>query len=248
MNKDHHRRRFIAMRRMFSAPKASHAFLDQAKIYIKSGDGGPGAVSFRRENMSNMAAPDGGNGGKGGDIIFEAVRGLNTLIDFRYTQHFKAKRGTPRGARSHRRGRPRSGNPGADRHQVLDDDEDAQLMPTDQRGRDARLPARRATAGAERLVQTSNNRAPRQQRSGWPGEENGCGAAQAARRCRPRRAAQRGQIGPSSTASPTHRQRSAPMPLPPCARSSAWSATRAMSLSCRIPGLIEGCRRWRRGR
>ena len=83
-------------------------FLDQAKIYIKSGDGGPGAVSFRREKYVEYGGPDGGNGGKGGDIIFEAVAGLNTLIDFRYTQHFKAKRGTP-GA-----GRDRTGAGGPD--------------------------------------------------------------------------------------------------------------------------------------
>ena len=70
-------------------------FLDQAKIFIKSGWGGPGAVSFRREKYEEYGGPDGGNGGKGGDIIFEAVQGLNTLIDFRYTQHFKAQRGTP---------------------------------------------------------------------------------------------------------------------------------------------------------
>ena len=69
-------------------------FLDQAKVFIKSGDGGPGAVSFRREKNVEYGGPDGGNGGKGGDIVFEAVSGLNTLIDFRYTQHFKAKRGT----------------------------------------------------------------------------------------------------------------------------------------------------------
>ena len=68
-------------------------FLDQAKIFIRSGDGGPGAVSFRREKYVEYGGPDGGNGGKGGDIIFEAVAGLNTLIDFRYTQHFKAQRG-----------------------------------------------------------------------------------------------------------------------------------------------------------
>ena len=68
-------------------------FLDQAKIFIKSGWGGPGAVSFRREKYEEYGGPDGGNGGKGGDIIFEAVQGLNTLIDFRYTQHFKAQRG-----------------------------------------------------------------------------------------------------------------------------------------------------------
>src|SRR3546814_13512426 len=70
-------------------------FLDQAKIFIRSGAGGPGAVSFRREKYVEYGGPDGGDGGKGGDIIFEAVEGLNTLIDFRYTQHFKARRGTP---------------------------------------------------------------------------------------------------------------------------------------------------------
>src|SRR3954470_8784567 len=68
-------------------------FLDQAKIFIRSGAGGPGAVSFRREKFIEYGGPDGGDGGKGGDIIFEAVAGLNTLIDFRYTQHFRAMRG-----------------------------------------------------------------------------------------------------------------------------------------------------------
>ena len=68
-------------------------FLDQAKIFIRSGAGGPGAVSFRREKFIEYGGPDGGEGGKGGDIIFEAVHGLNTLIDFRYTQHFRAPRG-----------------------------------------------------------------------------------------------------------------------------------------------------------
>ena len=68
-------------------------FLDQAKIYLRSGSGGPGAVSFRREKYVEYGGPDGGNGGKGGDIVFEAVPALNTLIDFRYTQHFKAARG-----------------------------------------------------------------------------------------------------------------------------------------------------------
>ena len=65
-------------------------FLDQAKIFIRSGAGGPGAVSFRREKYIEYGGPDGGEGGKGGDIMFEAVAGLNTLIDFRYTQHFRA--------------------------------------------------------------------------------------------------------------------------------------------------------------
>ena len=68
-------------------------FLDQAKIFVRSGAGGPGAVSFRREKFIEFGGPDGGDGGKGGDIVFEAVPGLNTLIDFRYTQHFRAPRG-----------------------------------------------------------------------------------------------------------------------------------------------------------
>jgi GTP-binding protein len=68
-------------------------FLDQCKIYLKAGDGGNGCVGFRREKFIEFGGPDGGDGGKGGDIIFEAARNLNTLIDFRYAQHFKAERG-----------------------------------------------------------------------------------------------------------------------------------------------------------
>ncbi|MBO6085087.1 MAG: GTPase ObgE, partial [Acetobacter sp.] len=68
-------------------------FLDQAKIYISSGDGGDGVSAFRREKFIEFGGPDGGNGGRGGDIIFEAVSNLNTLIDFRYTQHFRARKG-----------------------------------------------------------------------------------------------------------------------------------------------------------
>lgn len=68
-------------------------FLDQAKIYLKSGDGGNGCCSFRREKYIEFGGPNGGNGGRGGDVIFEAVPNLNTLIDFRYRQHFKAERG-----------------------------------------------------------------------------------------------------------------------------------------------------------
>jgi len=83
-------------------------FLDQAKIFVKSGNGGPGAVSFRREANEPLGGPDGGNGGRGGDIIARCVSGLNTLIDYRYQQHFKAKAGVP-GA-----GRDRSGPKGGD--------------------------------------------------------------------------------------------------------------------------------------
>ena len=70
-------------------------FLDQAKIYIRSGNGGAGSVSFRREKFIPNGGPDGGDGGKGGDVWIEAVEGLNTLIDYRYQQHFFAKSGQP---------------------------------------------------------------------------------------------------------------------------------------------------------
>ena len=83
-------------------------FLDQAKIYIRSGDGGGGAVSFRREKFIEFGGPDGGDGGRGGDVWAEAVDGLNTLIDYRYRQHFKAKTG------GHGMGQNRSGAKGAD--------------------------------------------------------------------------------------------------------------------------------------
>ena len=70
-------------------------FLDQAKIFIRSGNGGPGSVSFRREANVPYGGPDGGDGGRGGDIVAKCVNGLNTLIDFRYQQHFKAESGRP---------------------------------------------------------------------------------------------------------------------------------------------------------
>ncbi|MEQ9199463.1 MAG: GTPase ObgE, partial [Rhodospirillales bacterium] len=83
-------------------------FLDEAKVFIKSGDGGAGCVSFRREANVPMGGPDGGNGGRGGDVIAECVDDLNTLIDYRYQQHFKAKRG------HHGMGKQRTGGSGAD--------------------------------------------------------------------------------------------------------------------------------------
>src|SRR6201987_3041789 len=78
-------------------------FLDQCKIYLKSGDGGRGAASFRREKFIEFGGPDGGDGGKGGDIVLSAADNLNTLIDFRYRQHFRAPAGRP-GARRERTG------------------------------------------------------------------------------------------------------------------------------------------------
>ena len=81
-------------------------FLDQTKVYVKAGDGGAGSVSFRREKFIEFGGPDGGDGGRGGDVWVEAVNGLNTLIDYRYQQHFKAGTGV------HGMGRNRHGAKG----------------------------------------------------------------------------------------------------------------------------------------
>src|SRR6478609_9373173 len=103
-------------------------FLDQAKIYLKSGDGGRGAASFRREKFIEFGGPDGGDGGRGGDIIFKAAANLNTLIDYRYRQHFRAQNG--RGGA----GRNRTGAAGRELvltvpvgTQVFDDDKETVL-------------------------------------------------------------------------------------------------------------------------
>ena len=80
-------------------------FLDQARVFVKSGNGGAGSVSFRREKDIEFGGPDGGNGGRGGDVIIECVDGLNTLIDYRYQQHFKANNGRP-GSGDNRSGEP----------------------------------------------------------------------------------------------------------------------------------------------
>ena len=79
--------------RVVTEQQSPMKFLDQCKIYLKSGDGGRGAMSFRREKFIEFGGPDGGNGGKGGDIVFEAADNLNTLIDYRYSQHFRAQNG-----------------------------------------------------------------------------------------------------------------------------------------------------------
>lgn len=148
-------------------------FLDQAKIFIRSGAGGPGAVSFRREKYVQYGGPDGGNGGKGGDIIFEAVAGLNTLIDFRYAQHFKAMRGIQG------MGRDRHGAYGDDLviqvpvgTQVLADDEERSLL-LDLTEVGQRVVFLRGGDGGRgnASYKSSTNRAPRQHGPGWPGEE-----------------------------------------------------------------------------
>jgi GTPase len=147
-------------------------FLDQAKIYIRSGAGGPGAVSFRREKYVEYGGPDGGDGGRGGDIVFEAVAGLNTLIDFRYTQHFKARRGTP-GA-----GKDRTGAAGPNLvikvpigTQVLDDDRETVLLDLTQAGQRETLLKGGLGGRGNASYKTSTNRAPRQHQPGEPGEE-----------------------------------------------------------------------------
>ena len=147
-------------------------FLDQAKIFLKSGGGGPGAVSFRREKYIEYGGPDGGNGGKGGDIVFEAVPGLNTLIDFRYSQHFKASRG------GHGMGRDRTGK-GADDlvvkvpvgTQVLSEDKEEILADFTQVGQRITLLEGGMGGRGNASYKTSTNRAPRQHQPGEPGEE-----------------------------------------------------------------------------
>src|SRR6187402_3005475 len=148
-------------------------FLDQAKIHIRSGAGGPGAVGFRREKYIEYGGPNGGYGGKGGDIIFEAVAGLNTLIDFRYTQHFRAPRGKG-GAGSNM-----TGAGGEDLvikvpvgTQVLADDEERTLL-LDMTEEGQRVVFMRGGDGGRgnASYKTSTNRAPRQHGPGWPGEE-----------------------------------------------------------------------------
>jgi GTPase len=148
-------------------------FLDQAKIYVKSGAGGAGAVSFRREKFIEFGGPDGGDGGKGGDIVFEAVPGLNTLIDFRYTQHFRAPRGKG-GAGSNR-----TGAGGEDLvikvpvgTQILADEEERSLLA------DLTKPGQRVTllkggmgGRGNASYKSSTNRAPRQHQTGEAGEE-----------------------------------------------------------------------------
>lgn len=115
-------------------------FLDQCKIYVRSGNGGAGAVSFRREKYIEYGGPDGGDGGRGGDVWIEAVEGLNTLIDYRYQQHFKAKTGM------HGMGRQMNGPAGEDvvlkvpvGTQVLEEDQETLIADLDQPGMRIRL-------------------------------------------------------------------------------------------------------------
>jgi len=147
-------------------------FLDEAKVYIRSGDGGNGCVSFRREKFIEFGGPNGGDGGKGGDVIAEAVEGLNTLIDYRYQQHFKAKNG--RGGM----GKDRHGANGADAvlkvpvgTQIYEEDGVTLIADLIAPGERAVL-ARGGNGGfGNAHFKTSTNRAPRHANPGQPGEE-----------------------------------------------------------------------------
>ncbi|HYH36845.1 MAG TPA: GTPase ObgE [Azospirillum sp.] len=147
-------------------------FLDQAKVFLKSGDGGPGAVAFRREKFIEFGGPDGGNGGRGGDVIIEAVNGLNTLIDYRYAQHFKAKRG------NHGMGSDRTGAKGDDivlrvpvGTQILDEDQETVLADMTEAGQRVVLLRGGDGGFGNAHYKTATNRAPRKSHPGWPGEE-----------------------------------------------------------------------------
>jgi GTP-binding protein len=147
-------------------------FLDQAKIFVRSGDGGDGVIAFRREKHIEFGGPDGGNGGRGGHVVFEAVANLNTLIDFRYTQHFRAPKGG-NGA-----GSDRTGAGAEDVHikvpigtQILADDQETLLADLDAPGKSVTL-CRGGDGGfGNTHFKSSTNRAPRRATKGFPGEE-----------------------------------------------------------------------------
>ena len=147
-------------------------FLDQAKVYIRSGDGGAGSVSFRREKFIEFGGPDGGDGGKGGDVWAECVDGLNTLIDYRYQQHFKAPKG------QHGMGKNRAGAKGSDvvlkvpvGTEILDEDGETLIADLTAVGQRVLL-AKGGNGGfGNAYFTTSTNRAPRRANPGQEGQE-----------------------------------------------------------------------------
>jgi GTPase len=147
-------------------------FLDEAKVYIRSGDGGAGCVSFRREKFIEFGGPDGGDGGKGGDVVVECVQGLNTLIDYRYQQHFKGKTGM------HGMGQNRHGGKGADAvlkvpagTQIFEEDGETLLADLTEVGQKITL-ARGGNGGfGNSYFTTSTNRAPYRANPGQEGIE-----------------------------------------------------------------------------
>ncbi|WP_404934259.1 GTPase ObgE [Nitratireductor sp. L15S-10] len=147
-------------------------FLDQAKVYIRSGDGGAGAVSFRREKYIEFGGPDGGDGGRGGDVWIEAVQGLNTLIDYRYQQHFKAKTGV------HGMGRNRTGAKGEDAilkvpvgTQIYEEDNETLICDLTEIGQRFKLASGGNGGFGNQHFKSSTNQAPRRANPGLPGEE-----------------------------------------------------------------------------
>jgi GTP-binding protein len=147
-------------------------FLDEAKVHLKAGDGGDGVVAFRREKYIEFGGPDGGNGGKGGDVVVEAVDGLNTLIDYRYAQHFKARKGG-NGA-----GSDRTGAASEDvilkvpvGTQIFADDKETLLADLTEVGQRVVLCHGGDGGRGNAHYKTSTNRAPRRADKGWPGEE-----------------------------------------------------------------------------
>ncbi len=147
-------------------------FLDQCKIYLRSGDGGDGVVGFRREKYIEFGGPDGGNGGRGGDIVFEAQANLNTLIDFRYAQHFRVKKG------GNGSGADRTGAGSSDivvkvpiGTQVFAEDQETMLADLDRLGKRVTLLRGGDGGHGNAHFKTSTNRAPRRATKGWPGEE-----------------------------------------------------------------------------
>jgi len=147
-------------------------FLDQAKVYVKSGDGGPGSLSFRREKFIEFGGPDGGNGGRGGDVVIETAENLNTLIDFRFQQHFTAQNG--RGGA----GKNRTGADGAPAvlrvppgTEVLDEDNETVLMDLTRAG-ERRVLLKGGDGGfGNAHYKSATNQAPRRADKGWPGQE-----------------------------------------------------------------------------
>ena len=147
-------------------------FLDEAKIFVKAGDGGDGCVSFRREKFIARGGPDGGNGGRGGSVIVECAEGLNTLIDFRYRQHFKGERG------HHGMGKNRTGAAGEDvvlqvpvGTQILAEDKVTVIADLTENGQRIVLAEGGKGGFGNEHFKSSTNQAPRQFNPGSPGEE-----------------------------------------------------------------------------
>jgi GTP-binding protein len=156
----------------FELDSGQMKFLDQAKIFVQSGDGGAGACAFRREKYIEFGGPDGGDGGRGGDVIIECVANLNTLIDFRYQQHFKAQRGR------HGQGRNKTGAKGEDillrvpvGTQILSEDKEDVLADLTEAGQRIMFFKGGDGGFGNAHYKTSTNQAPRRADPGWPGKE-----------------------------------------------------------------------------